>query len=158
MKAFSISSKAIDLTAFRKALADQSCGACVVFEGLVRNHNEGRQVSRLAYEVYQPLAVKEGEAIMHEATQRFDIGHALAIHREGELALSDAAVVVGVSSAHRGAAFDACRYIIDEIKHRLPIWKKEYYADGTTEWVNCRHCAESHSGGAPLREVKVQTP
>jgi len=158
MSAFSISSQAIDLAAFRASLEDTACGACVVFEGLVRNHNEGRAVSRLAYEVYEPLAVKEGDVIMQEAMQRFEIDRARAIHRHGELALSEPAVVVGVSSAHRDAAFSACRYIIDEIKHRLPIWKKEYYADGTTEWVNCQQCAESHENPEPLFGVKPPVP
>jgi len=138
MKTFEISSQGIDLAEFRESLKNTDCGAHVVFEGWVRSHNEGRSVLRLAYEVYEPLALKEGQAVIEEAMARFDISHARAIHRHGELALSDPAVVVGVSAAHRAAAFEACRYIIDEIKHRLPIWKKEYYADGTTEWVNCK--------------------
>lgn len=158
MNGFSISSQTIDLQAFRAGLADETCGAFVVFEGWVRNHNEGRAVLRLAYEVYEPLAMKEGETIMQEAMRRFDISHAAAIHREGELALSEPAVVVGVSSSHRDAAFSACRYIIDEIKHRLPIWKKEYYADGSSEWVNCRQCAEPPAHQQPQAEVKDQTP
>ena len=145
MNPFEISSQAVDLAAFRSSLADPACGAQVIFEGWVRNHNEGREVLRLAYEVYAPLAMNEGLAIIGEAMTQFDISRARAIHREGELALSEPAVVVGVSSAHRDAAFRACRFIIDEIKHRLPIWKKEYYMDGTTEWVNCRHCAAAHA-------------
>lgn len=149
MNRIEIASAAIDLEAFRKRLTSAECGACVVFEGWVRNHNEGREVLRLAYEVYQPLALKEGESIISEAMDRFDISLVHAIHRQGELALSEPAVVVGVSSAHRDAAFRACRYVIDEIKHRLPIWKKEYYADGTAEWVNCRHCAEAPSSHGP---------
>jgi len=157
MTGFRISSHTLDLDAFRDALADAGCGACVVFEGWVRNHNEGREVSRLAYEVYEPLAVRAGESIMQEAMQRFQISKALAIHREGELALSEPAVVVGVSSPHRDAAFEACRYIIDEVKHRLPIWKKEYYADGTTEWVNCRQCAQTHSHSEDRKDFKAQT-
>lgn len=158
MNSFAISNEAIDLTAFRARLADTACGAFVVFEGWVRNHNEGRGVLRLAYEVYEPLAIKEGEAIMREAVQRFDISRAAAIHRQGELALSEPAVVVGVSSAHRDAAFDACRYIIDEVKHRLPIWKKEYYEDGNTEWVNCRQCADADSDLQPASGIKSQAP
>lgn len=158
MNTFGISSRAIDLAAFRASLADTTCGALVVFEGWVRNHNEGRAVLRLAYEVYEPLAVKEGEVIMQEAMQRFDISRAAAIHRHGELALSEPAVVVGVSSAHRDAAFNACRYIIDEVKHRLPIWKKEYYADGSTEWVNCLQCAEAHSHPQSVPGIKPRVP
>lgn len=138
MNHFDISSENIDTKRFRASLEDLHCGAFVVFEGWVRNHNEGRDVLRLSYEVYRPLAIKEGNIILNEAMQEFDIVKAGAIHREGDLSLSEPAVVVGVSSAHRGAAFDACRYIIDEVKQRLPIWKKEYYADGQVEWVNCQ--------------------
>ncbi|MSQ98024.1 MAG: molybdenum cofactor biosynthesis protein MoaE [Xanthomonadales bacterium] len=144
---FWLADSAIDATAFREQLGDESCGACVIFEGRVRNHNEGRAVLRLAYEAHAPMALKEGAMILQEATQRFAISKAAAVHRQGELALTEAAVVVGVASAHRDAAFQACRYIIDEIKHRLPIWKKEYYADGTAEWVNCRQCAAPHAHG-----------
>lgn len=158
MNNFSITAQAIDLTALRNSLADASCGACVVFEGWVRNHNEGRAVLHLAYEVYEPLALQEGETILREAMQRFDISQARAIHRQGALAMAEPAVVVGVSSAHRGAAFSACRYIIDEVKHRLPIWKKEYYADGSAEWVNCQHCAASPSQAQQWPEIKARTP
>ena len=141
MKAFRISGLPIDLQAFRSGLRDNSCGAYVQFDGWVRDHNEGQRVLRLEYEVYEPLAVSEGERIIQEALQRFGVSNASAVHRSGLLELSDVAVVVGVSSPHRAAAFDACRYIIDEAKQRLPIWKKEYYASGKAEWVNCRHCA-----------------
>ena len=143
MKPFSISATAIDLAAFRRQLKDTACGAYVVFEGWVRDQNEGRAVEGLEYEVYEPLAIKEGEAVIAEALQKFPILHACAIHRQGELALSEPAVVVGVSSAHRGAAFDACRFIIDEVKVRLPIWKRESYVDGTREWVNCKACSDA---------------
>jgi molybdopterin synthase catalytic subunit len=143
MNRFEISQQAIALDAFRRRLEDRSCGAYVQFDGWVRDHNEGRQVLRLEYEVYAPLAVKEGERIIEEAVERFGVSNACAIHRSGLLELSDVAVVVGVSSAHRGEAFDACRYIIDQAKVRLPIWKKEYYANGQAEWVNCQRCAHA---------------
>lgn len=141
MISFAITSDAIDPDTFRKQLLDLSCGACVQFEGWVRDHNEGQRVLRLEYEVYQPLAVKEGRRILNEAIKRFGVSNACAVHRSGLLELSDTAVVVGASSPHRAAAFDACRYIIDEVKQRLPIWKKEYYENGAAEWVNCQHCA-----------------
>jgi len=140
---FEVTSQVIDLAAARERLLDPGCGAYVQFEGWVRNHNEGQPVIRLEYEVYEPLAVREGERILTEAVQRFGVARAAAIHRSGMLELADVAVIVGVSSAHRGEAFEACRYIIDQLKLRLPIWKKEYYANGVTEWVNCRHCAEA---------------
>jgi molybdopterin synthase catalytic subunit len=146
MKAFEVSGRAIDLVAFRERLLDRSCGAYVQFDGWVRDHNEGQKVLRLEYEVYEPLAVREGALIIDEARKRFGVSNAHAIHRSGLMELSEVAVVVGVSSPHRGEAFDACRYIIDQAKIRLPIWKKEYYESGEAEWVNCRHCAEAAHG------------
>jgi molybdopterin synthase catalytic subunit len=145
MKSFEITSSPIDLEAFRRSLLDHSCGAYVQFDGWVRNHNEGQEVLQLEYEVYTPLAVKEGVIILDEAIEKFGVTNVRGIHRSGLMDLSDIAVVVGVSSPHRAAAFDACRYIIDEVKQRLPIWKKEYYTNGKTEWVNCQHCAHPQS-------------
>jgi len=144
MNSFEITSTTIDLAEFRRRLLDNSCGAYVQFDGWVRDHNEGQEVLRLEYEVYTPLAIKEGTVIIAEAVEKFGITNACGIHRSGLLDLSDVAVVVGVSSPHRAAAFDACRYIIDEVKQRLPIWKKEYYASGEVEWVNCQQCAHPH--------------
>jgi len=145
---FSISNTPINVDAAREAVADKSCGALVVFEGWIRDHNEGQEVERLEYEVYRPVAEKEGARIINEAIERFGISHAVCIHREGLLELSEVAVIVCVSSPHRGEAFDACRYIIDETKTRLPIWKKEHYITGISEWVNCEHCAAAgHSHG-----------
>lgn len=138
---FSVSDTTIDVAAARKAVTDSHCGALVVFEGWIRDHNEGQEVERLEYEVYRPVAEKEGAKIIDEALARFAVSHAMCIHREGLLELGDCAVIVCVSSAHRGAAFDACRYIIDQTKTRLPIWKKEHYVSGVSEWVNCEQCA-----------------
>jgi molybdopterin synthase catalytic subunit len=146
MTNFGISHEPIDLVAFRKRLIDSSCGAYVQFDGWVRDHNEGEAVLRLEYEVYEPLAVKEGNRIIEEAVRRFGVSHACAVHRSGLMELTEVAVVVGVSSPHRREAFDACRYIIDQAKVRLPIWKKEYYASGRTEWVNCKQCAHEAHG------------
>lgn len=145
---FAVSATAIDPVAARRSVADNSCGALVVFEGWIRDHNEGQAVERLEYEVYRPLAEKEGAIIIAEAVERFGISNAMCNHREGLLELGDIAVIVCVSSPHRGEAFAACRYIIDEVKSRLPIWKKEHYLGGISEWVNCEHCAASgHSHG-----------
>jgi len=150
---FSVSNKAIDAAAVRQQVADSHCGALVVFEGWIRDHNEGQQVERLEYEVYRPLAEKEGAKIIGEALARFDVSHATCIHREGLLELEEIAVIVCVSAAHRGAAFDACRYIIDQAKTRLPIWKKEHYVSGVSEWVNCEQCAAAgHSHGEHVHD------
>jgi len=145
---FSVSDQAIDLNAAKHAVTDRHCGALVVFEGWIRNHNEGQEVERLEYEVYRPLAEKEGAKIIDEALAKFSVSHAMCIHREGLLELGDCAVIVCVSAAHRDAAFDACRYIIDQTKTRLPIWKKEHYVTGISEWVNCENCAAAgHAHG-----------
>lgn len=144
MNTFEIHNDVIDVQAFRERLLDQSCGAYVQFDGWVRDQNEGQKVLRLEYEVYAPLAIREGQKIIEEATLRFGVSNACVIHRSGLMELSEVAVVVGVSSPHRSEAFDACRYIIDQAKVRLPIWKKEHYESGQAEWVNCQRCA--HAG------------
>ena len=144
MKAFDIESKALDVTVLTEQVKDNSSGGFVSFEGWVRDHNEGKLVKQLEYEIYHNLALKEGCAIIEEALSQFDIVKAACVHREGLLELSDLAVWVGVSAVHRADAFSACQYIINEIKVRLPIWKKEYYVDGDSGWVNCEHCA-SHA-------------
>jgi molybdopterin synthase catalytic subunit len=122
-------------------LGDAAAGAYCSFEGWVRNHNEGRRVLRLEYEVYVPVALAEGRRILDEARSRFPVLHAHCVHRSGVLQIGDCAVWVGVSAAHRDAAFEAARFVIDAVKVRLPIWKKEFYADGDSGWVNCERCA-----------------
>jgi molybdopterin synthase catalytic subunit len=134
---FKITSTVIDPVARKNELAQGAAGACVTFEGWVRNHNDGEAVQALEYEAHQAIAEKEGARIVAEAMQRFDVTAVQCEHRVGKLAIGDCAVWVGVSAAHRGAAFDACRYVIDETKARVPIWKKEHYASGATGWVNC---------------------
>lgn len=146
---FRFTQTAIDPAQGRRELLDPGAGGYASFEGWVRDHNEGQEVTALEYEAFQELAVKEGERIVAEAMRRFPVKHALCIHRVGALTLSDMAVWVGVSSVHRGEAFDACRFIIDEVKHRVPIWKKEHYRSGDSGWVNCERCAAApnHSHG-----------
>ena len=137
MRSFAFSRGPLEPAALARELANQSCGALVTFEGWVRNHNDGRVVDRLDYEGYEALAEKEGNKIVAEAISRFSVANAACVHRLGPLALGDLAVWVGVAAGHRGEAFEACRWIIDEVKARVPIWKKEYYAGGDSGWVNC---------------------
>jgi molybdopterin synthase catalytic subunit len=134
---FAITRDTIEVVSLRRGLEDRRCGAMVCFEGWVRDHSEGRSVLRLEYEVYEALAQREGEAIIAEACERFGIVEAACVHRVGALEIGDCAVWVGVSSAHRAASFEACRYIIDQVKLRVPIWKKELLGDGGAEWVEC---------------------
>jgi len=138
MKAFSLSATTIEAAALLRELESQHVGAVVTFEGRVRDHNEGRAVRGLAYEAYAKLAETEGARIIEEARSRFEIGQVLCVHRIGELSLGELAVWVGVSAAHRDAAFAACRYVIDEVKARVPIWKREHYAGGEAEWLHPR--------------------
>ena len=141
MKPFSFSTTALALDTYRRDLADDAAGGYASFEGWVRNHNEGHAVTRLEYEAFEALAIKEGERIVNEAIARFGVLKAACVHRVGSLAIGDVAVWVGVSSKHRAEAFAACRFIIDEVKHRVPIWKKEHYINGDSGWVNCERCA-----------------
>jgi molybdopterin synthase catalytic subunit len=137
-----VTDKTIDAQTLKATLSNPGAGGFCVFEGWVRNENEGRTVQRLEYEAYEPLVISEGERVLGEALQRFSFLEARCVHRTGLLEIGDMAVWVGVASAHRDEAFKACRYIIDELKIRLPIWKKEHYVEGDSGWVNCEHCAQ----------------
>ncbi len=133
---FRLSPEPIDPASLAALMADARAGAFATFEGRVRNRNEGRPVDALDYEAHGPLAEKEGARIVEEARARFPVIGIVCVHRVGALALGDIAVWVGVTAEHRAAAFDACRYVIDQTKARVPIWKREHYADGTATWVN----------------------
>ncbi len=136
MNHFLLLSQPIDAAASGSALVDDGAGAYVTFEGWVRDRSEGKHVTALEYEAYAPLAVREGERIVEEALERFPLRSARCVHRIGMLGLGDMAVWVGATSEHREGAFAGCRFIIDEIKARVPIWKREHFADGTATWVN----------------------
>jgi molybdopterin synthase catalytic subunit len=144
----------IETAELRSELADPSCGGYAAFEGWVRNHNEGSHVRGLEYEAYEALGLREGERILGEAVERFGVTRVACVHRLGELEVGDLAVWVGVSAPHRDEAFRACRYVIDEVKHRLPIWKKEHYVNGDSGWVNCERCASAPSATAAGRDTQ----
>ena len=138
MSRFALVETPIDAAALRMALLSPTAGACAVFEGWVRDHNDGRRVASLHYQAHASLALAEGNRILDEALQRFAIHEARCVHRIGDLAIGDLAVWVGVSAAHRDAAFTACRHVIDEVKARVPIWKREGYDQGDTGWLHPR--------------------
>ncbi len=150
-----ISDRTIEPDKLREALTDDAAGGYVAFEGWIRNENEGQEVLRLEYEVYGPLAITEGNKVIEEAKAKFPIQQADCVHREGLLEIGECAVWVGVTSAHRDEAFAACRFIIDEVKTRLPIWKKEFYVNGDSGWVNCERCA-AHSHPHSERKIAGQ--
>lgn len=110
-------------------------GACVFFEGRVRKSSRGREVVFMEYEAAEEMAHREFEKITGELKKKFEILDIRCAHRIGKVHAGEVAVWVGVTAAHRDAAFAACRGALDELKQRLPIWKKEHYADGMSEWV-----------------------
>ncbi len=123
------------ISALSEGLASSHAGALVTFEGRVRDTNGGRPVLGLEYDAYPELCRKEGEAVLGEALKEPGVIEARCVHRVGRLAIGDVAVWVGVIGGHREEAFRACRFVIDEVKRRVPIWKKERYEDGSTGWI-----------------------
>lgn len=136
---FALAEAPIDTASLRRALESAGVGAVVCFEGRVRDHNDGRAVDGLSYQAYSTLALAEGTRIVDEACARFPVDRIVCVHRVGDLALGDVAVWAGVAAAHRAAAFDACRQVIDEIKLRVPIWKREHYLEGESAWLHPSH-------------------
>ncbi|MBS7457648.1 molybdenum cofactor biosynthesis protein MoaE [Coralloluteibacterium stylophorae] len=133
---FAIVDAPLDIAPLRASLLDARAGAFASFEGWVRDHNDGRAVDGLFYEAYAGLANAEGLRVIEEARVRFPIHGARCVHRTGELGIGDMAVWVGVAAGHRDEAFAACRWIIDEIKARVPIWKRERYREGDAGWLH----------------------
>ena len=133
---FSISGTPIDAARLQRELEDACVGAVVCFEGRVRDRNGGRAVDGLSYQAYAELAEAEGRRIVEEAHAKFAVERVVCVHRVGDLDLGEIAVWTGVSASHRAAAFDACRYVIDQVKARVPIWKREHYVEGTSEWLH----------------------
>jgi len=125
----------LDPCALLEEVASPSNGASVLFVGTVRDVNDGAEVSGLDYSAYQGMAERELDAIAHEAVRRWGTEEVVVEHRIGTLTLGEASVVIAVAHPHRGEAYDASRYIIEELKKRLPIWKREHYLDGRAEWV-----------------------
>jgi molybdopterin synthase catalytic subunit len=113
------------------------CGGYVCFEGVIRNANHGKAVVRLDYEAYEELAQKELTRIAEFAAERFGLRYVSAVHRRGRLEIGDTAVMIQVLSRHRREAFEGCRYVIDQLKARVPIWKREHYEDGSSTWTMC---------------------
>ena len=143
---FQLTSQPLEKIDLRKGLTSASAGAFCSFEGIVRDHQDGKKVTALEYEALAPLCIKEADKILAEARERFALIDVRCYHRTGHLSIGEMAVWVGALAAHRAEAFAACRFTIDEIKKRLPIWKNEFYADGTSAWVNCAQHEHHHSG------------
>jgi molybdopterin synthase catalytic subunit len=128
--------RAIDVTALMTEVGGTHNGATLAFIGTVRDVNDGREVSGMEYTAYRAMAERELETIASEAAERFATEDVAVEHRIGVLELGEASVAIVVAHPHRGAAYDASRYIIEQLKQRVPIWKLEHYVDGTREWVD----------------------
>jgi len=125
----------IDLAEVPAYLGSEETGAINLFVGTVRNHSKGKTVLHLDFEAYEPMALKEMEKLGIQAKERWPLYEVAIIHAVGAKLPGEPVVVIGVSSAHRDASFEACRWLIDELKKTVPIWKKEYYEDNSV-WVN----------------------
>lgn len=145
---FQVIALPIDVASLEGRVLTDACGAVVTFCGVVRQRSDDdRPVTGLSYEAHEAMAVAEFERIAAEARARFGECNIAVVHRTGDLRIGEVAVAVAVASAHRGAAFDACEYVIDELKQRAPIWKKEHYADGgDSVWKQNACNAPSHPG------------
>jgi MoaE-MoaD fusion protein len=127
----------LDPTAIAERIRGTGEGAVVVFEGIVRSHSRGKQVRALVYEAYGSMAQKQIEVLADEARRRWPILDLAIAHRTGTLQAGEVSVVIAVAASHRGEAFDACEWLIDELKHTVPIWKKEVYTEGEA-WIDDR--------------------
>ena len=126
----------IDTSALLAEVAHHRNGATVLFTGTVREVNDGARVSALDYSSYGAMADRELQSIVEEAAERWETPDIVVEHRVGALDLGDVSVAIAVAHPHRGQAFEAARYVIEELKRRLPVWKREHYADGRAEWVD----------------------
>jgi molybdopterin synthase catalytic subunit len=141
--------RVIDPCALLAEVARDSNGATVLFVGTVRDINDGRPVSGIEYSAYRSMAERELGDIVNEACSRYGTTDIVVEHRLGMLELREASVAIAVAHPHRGAAYEASRYVIEELKARVPIWKREHYVDGTREWVDAATPAVRASDGVP---------
>jgi molybdopterin synthase catalytic subunit len=127
---------AIDVSGLIREVADNANGATSLFVGTVRSSNDGKVVLMIEYSAYEEMAATEMEQIVSEAAEKFGVRQIAVEHRLGELAIGDASIAIATAHSHRAAAIDAMRYVIEELKQRVPIWKLEHYADGSRHWVS----------------------
>lgn len=120
-----------------RLVSDPACGGLCFFVGTIRNHNRGHAVTRLEFDSYGPMALREMERIRAGAREQFAVEHLCLHHRTGALEVGDVAVIIGVASVHRAEAFRACSWVIDELKRTVPIWKHEFREDGGV-WIGAR--------------------
>jgi molybdopterin synthase catalytic subunit len=140
MESIFITRDVLDSTELKNQLPKHpSCGAVFQFEGVVRNRNEGKNVAGIEYECFEEMAKKELKKIIEEAKEKWGVHQIFLAHRMGRLDVGEISLILFVAAPHRREAFEASQYIIDELKQRAPIWKKEFYVNGQTQWVECHH-------------------
>jgi molybdopterin synthase catalytic subunit len=144
----------LDLAELLALVQSPERGGVACFLGTVRNHHGGREVLRLEYSAYAPMVEAECARIVAETESRWEVTVALR-HRIGQLDIGDAAVAVAAASAHRDEAFVACRHVIEELKRRVPIWKREVFADGTVEWVGARDSGAPGQQGSDVMGIEA---
>jgi molybdopterin synthase catalytic subunit len=132
------------ITEWKKTFTKPTVGAAVIFEGLVRNHNEGKEVKSLEYSSYPEMAIKVGNNIITKTRELYSISDVFCVHVTGHLEIGDIAVWVIATASHRIEAFNACQFVIDEVKSLVPIWKKEHYKNQAADWIACTHCGNHH--------------
>jgi molybdopterin synthase catalytic subunit len=130
-----IQQEPLDAGEAARFLYDPRAGGVDLFCGTTRQWTRDKETLELSYECYEPMALKEMHNLVHAAREQWSIEKACMLHRLGIVPVAEASVIIGVSTPHRDDAFHACRFLIDQLKVQVPIWKREYYADGTTEWV-----------------------
>ena len=130
----SIVREVIDIESLRLRVQHSQAGAVLIFCGDIRNHSQQKEVTYLEYEAHERMALKQISKIVEEAQKKWQIHTVEVIHRLGKLAVKDCSIAIAVSTSHRGDAYEASRYIIDTIKHSVPIWKKEYFVDAPAAW------------------------
>jgi molybdopterin synthase catalytic subunit len=140
----------IDVIALIREASDESCGAATAFLGTVRDVNDGRPVTGIEYSAYRAMAEREMRTIANEAAEKFEVTRLVVEHRLGTLGLGDVSVAVVAAHPRRAPALDATRYVIEQLKQRVPIWKLEHYRDGTREWVGANHGSGNGERGAEV--------
>ncbi|MEZ5346612.1 MAG: molybdenum cofactor biosynthesis protein MoaE [Pyrinomonadaceae bacterium] len=131
---YKITTEPLDIGEIARRVVPSECGATVTLDGYVRQFTKGRETEYLVYEAYEPMALKEMKKLISNAKQKFEISNVGIVHRLGKLEIGETSVVISVSAPHRRAAFEACEWLIKELKKTVPIWKKEVYADGEV-WI-----------------------
>ena len=150
---FSLTESPIQENMLKRQIKAHEAGGFVSFEGWIRDHNEDKPVHQLHYDAYPELAIATGNRILREVQDQFDIVRCRCVHRVGTLDIGDMAVWIGVSAAHRDAAFQACRYLIDTIKVEVPIWKHERYCAHRSSWLATHATSSTHKSQPQAQEI-----